>query len=217
MGISRRHGRKWSSLDAPHSQTYEPPSPAMFTHGDDNRHKLSKCMCHDVRTADKYYVTNLLVKQAVEHRRLFQAALQGEERSPSETELPKKRKRPLRKAPRPCNRVSPDLTDVTSTSTSPEDAEKHLTESAVSTLGSEKDDPASSQTGSGEMEAAEVTREETKGMKKLRVVLTPLGLKARLRPRRISPLNVRKVKALTKSKKVSNKVKKILEKRRRKI
>lgn len=38
-------------------------------------------MCHDVQTADRFYVTNLSAKQALEHRRLFEAALEGEDNS----------------------------------------------------------------------------------------------------------------------------------------
>lgn len=38
-------------------------------------------MCHDVQTADKFYVTSLSAKQALEHRRLFEAALEGEDNS----------------------------------------------------------------------------------------------------------------------------------------
>ncbi|KAK7172423.1 hypothetical protein R3I93_004682 [Phoxinus phoxinus] len=62
--------------------------------------------------------------------------------------------------------------DVTSSSTSPDDA---VPEPVVSTPGSNKDE--SSQQGSGEM-AAEVE------LKKLRVVQTPLGLMASLRLQR---------------------------------
>ncbi|CAM4574628.1 unnamed protein product [Leuciscus chuanchicus] len=73
---------------------------AKFTHAAEDRQKLAKFMCHDVRTVDKFYVTNLSVKQAVEHRRLFQAALQGQDRSPPQTaHTPQKRKRPMKRAP----------------------------------------------------------------------------------------------------------------------
>lgn len=52
-----------------------------FTHSNDDWVKLSKFMCHDTRTADKFYVANLTPpQQAMEHRRLFDAALEGAER-----------------------------------------------------------------------------------------------------------------------------------------
>ncbi|CAM4574820.1 unnamed protein product [Leuciscus chuanchicus] len=47
-----------------------------FTHSNNDRVKLSKFMCHDTWTADKFYVTNLTPQQAMEHRRLFDASLQ---------------------------------------------------------------------------------------------------------------------------------------------
>ncbi|KAK7172403.1 hypothetical protein R3I93_004662 [Phoxinus phoxinus] len=83
--------------------------------------------------------------------------------------------------------------DVTSSSTSPEDA---VPEPVVSTPGSNKDE-SSQQQGSGEMAAVE--------LKKLRVVLTPMGLKARLRPRRISPLQIKKIVSLSKTKEAAKK------------
>lgn len=46
---------------------------AKYTHGDEDRLKVTKFMCHDVKTADKFYAMNLTAKQAMEHRRLFEA------------------------------------------------------------------------------------------------------------------------------------------------
>lgn len=60
--------------------------------------KISKFMCHDIRTADKFYVTNLSAQQAMEQRRLFESALEGPERSPPRQPTPKKRKRPAEKS-----------------------------------------------------------------------------------------------------------------------
>ncbi|KAI2647945.1 PDZ domain-containing protein 4 [Labeo rohita] len=57
---------------------------AKFTHTSEDRLKISKFMCHDVRMADKFYVTNLSAQQATERRRLFEFALEGPERSPPE-------------------------------------------------------------------------------------------------------------------------------------
>lgn len=94
-------------------------------------------MCHDVRTADKYYVTNLTAKQAVEHRRLFEAALEGPERSPASKGVPKpttKRKRQVatKKGSHAKRKsVEPELT---SGSTSPEEMRVAFQESGVSSL-----------------------------------------------------------------------------------
>nr|XP_055062830.1 uncharacterized protein LOC129445857 [Misgurnus anguillicaudatus] len=56
---------------------------ARNTHSSSNRTKVAKFMCHDTFTADKFYAMNLSAKQAVEHRRLFEEALCGEEVSPA--------------------------------------------------------------------------------------------------------------------------------------
>ncbi|XP_073730820.1 uncharacterized protein [Misgurnus anguillicaudatus] len=56
---------------------------ARNTHSSSNRTKVAKFMCHDTSTADKFYAMNLSAKQAVEHRRLFEEALCGEEVSPA--------------------------------------------------------------------------------------------------------------------------------------
>lgn len=45
---------------------------AKYTHGDEDRMKVAKFMCHDMRNADKFYAMNLTEKQALEHRRLFE-------------------------------------------------------------------------------------------------------------------------------------------------
>ncbi|KAI7808200.1 hypothetical protein IRJ41_020067 [Triplophysa rosa] len=76
----------WKAMGLPGCPTFTDvrtsiASHANFTHAPENRLKLCKFMCHDVCTADTFYVTNLTAKQAVEHRRLFEAALEGLERS----------------------------------------------------------------------------------------------------------------------------------------
>ncbi|XP_039524694.1 cilia- and flagella-associated protein 251-like [Pimephales promelas] len=95
-----------------------------FTHSNDDRVKLSKFMCHDTRTADKFYMANLTPQQAMEHRRLFDTALEGEERcSPSKQPTSIKRKRPAKgKEPLKKKRRAPESSDeeMTSGSTTPE-------------------------------------------------------------------------------------------------
>ncbi|XP_016382922.1 uncharacterized protein LOC107719893 [Sinocyclocheilus rhinocerous] len=89
----------WKSMGLPGCPTFTDvrtsiASHAKFTHSSEDLMKISKFMCHDVRTADKFYVTNLSAQQAMEHRRLFESALEGPERSPPRQPTPKKRKRP---------------------------------------------------------------------------------------------------------------------------
>ncbi|ROL48099.1 hypothetical protein DPX16_2681 [Anabarilius grahami] len=55
---------------------------AKYTHGEDDRMKVAKFMCHDVRTADKFYAMNLMAEQVLEHRRLFEQVLEGADLSP---------------------------------------------------------------------------------------------------------------------------------------
>lgn len=106
---------------------------AKFTHASENRLKLSKFMCHDVRTADKYYVTNLTTKQAVEHRRLFEAALEGPERSPASKAV-QKRTRPVTAKDHPPKKRRSLEADLSSGSTTPEKLEMTFQESSVSSL-----------------------------------------------------------------------------------
>ncbi|KAI7811778.1 hypothetical protein IRJ41_018877 [Triplophysa rosa] len=54
---------------------------AKNSHGTDSRQKVAQFMCHDTSTADKFYAVNLNARQAVEHRRLFEEALEGVEAS----------------------------------------------------------------------------------------------------------------------------------------
>ncbi|XP_066515568.1 uncharacterized protein [Hoplias malabaricus] len=55
---------------------------ARSTLGVQERAKVSQFMCHDVSTADKFYVLNLNVEQAAERRKLFEAISQGPEVEP---------------------------------------------------------------------------------------------------------------------------------------
>ncbi|XP_039505456.1 uncharacterized protein LOC120461373 [Pimephales promelas] len=75
----------WKSMGLPGCPTFTDvrtsiASHIKFTHTNDDRVKLSKFMCNDTRTADKFYMANLTPQQAMEHRRLFDTALEGEER-----------------------------------------------------------------------------------------------------------------------------------------
>ncbi|CAM4574994.1 unnamed protein product [Leuciscus chuanchicus] len=74
----------WKSMGLPGNPNFTDlrtsiASHAKFTHSEGDRLKVSKFMCHDVQTADKFYVTNLSATQALEHRKLFEAALLGED------------------------------------------------------------------------------------------------------------------------------------------
>ncbi|XP_039550555.1 uncharacterized protein LOC120495189 [Pimephales promelas] len=119
----------WKSMGLPGCPTFTDvrtsiASHIKFTHSNDDRVKLSKFMCHDTRTADKFYVANLTPQQAMEHRRLFDTALEGEERgSPSKQPTSLKRKRPAKgKEPLKKKRRAPESSDedMTSGSTTPE-------------------------------------------------------------------------------------------------
>ncbi|KAK7172406.1 hypothetical protein R3I93_004665 [Phoxinus phoxinus] len=104
--------------------------------------KMAKLMCHDVQTADRFYVTNLSTKQDVEHRRLFEAALQGEDISTAGV----KRLRPGRKTDEPRKRVKASEEASGDTSGSPEmSPETSQDEEGLS----EGDAPGQSGEGSG--------------------------------------------------------------------
>lgn len=108
---------------------------AKFTHSSEDRMKISKFMCHDVSSADKFYVTNLSDQQAMEHRRLFESALEGPDRSPAKQPTPKKRKRPAEKS-KASKKRPPKSPEFTSGSTTPEKTEVCFQESGTSSPGS---------------------------------------------------------------------------------
>ncbi|XP_073711507.1 uncharacterized protein [Misgurnus anguillicaudatus] len=127
---------------------------ARNTHSKADREKVSKFMCHDTSTADRFYAMNLNVRQAVEHRRLFEGALVGEEVSPAkpaaEEEGQGKRKRKTkhgRGAPKRRRDESPPSSPPTS---SPEEESEAVPfqESGVSSL----DSPPSLEKYPGEKE-----------------------------------------------------------------
>ncbi|RXN15049.1 hypothetical protein ROHU_028371 [Labeo rohita] len=126
----------WKSMGLPGCPTFTDirtsiASHAKFTHSNEDRLKISKFMCHDVKTADKFYVTNLSAHQAMEHRRLFESALEGPERSPTKLATPIKRKRSTKK-PRSSKKPPPASSELTSGSTTPEETEVRYQESGTS-------------------------------------------------------------------------------------
>ncbi|KAK7157068.1 hypothetical protein R3I94_006967 [Phoxinus phoxinus] len=104
-------------------------------------------MCHDTRTADKFYVANLTPSQAMEHRRLFDAALEGPERG-SPSKEPSSGKRPLKaRAPK-----SPEE-ELSSGSTTPERTRLEYQESGTSSPESSDHEEEASEKGGSEGEA----------------------------------------------------------------
>lgn len=96
---------------------------AKNSHKPEEWYKISQFMCHDTSTADKFYAVNLNPKQAVEHRLLFEQALEGPESSPVKGEAipkPTKRKRPAATATkarkRPAKAPSPSSSSASETS-----------------------------------------------------------------------------------------------------
>lgn len=62
-------------------------------------------MCHDIQTTDKFGPTNLTAKQTMEHRKLFEKALEGPEITPSKPQTSYNQKHPATKAAQPRKRV----------------------------------------------------------------------------------------------------------------
>ncbi|XP_073731779.1 uncharacterized protein [Misgurnus anguillicaudatus] len=111
---------------------------ARNSHGADSRLKISKFMCHNTSTADKFYAVNLNCSQAMDHRRLFEAALEGPDISPDKV-VSKKRKAAdeapcssKHKRSSPCRSSSPG-------STTTDEEEPVYQESGVSFLDEDED------------------------------------------------------------------------------
>ncbi|XP_057204406.1 translation initiation factor IF-2-like [Triplophysa rosa] len=142
----------WVSMGLPGKPTFTDIRTSIATHaknshGTDSRQKVAQFMCHDTSTADKFYAVNLNARQAVEHRRLFEEALEGVEASPTRADdTLAARKRPIKRkgkmsglerskkqrAESPCFSLTPG-------STSSEEAETvPYQESGVSALESEE-------------------------------------------------------------------------------
>ncbi|XP_057184636.1 uncharacterized protein LOC130551100 [Triplophysa rosa] len=71
----------WAEMGLPRSPTFTDLRSAIATHARNNgsvedRTKMSRFMCHDTRTADKFYACNLSSKEAWEHRQLFEKVLE---------------------------------------------------------------------------------------------------------------------------------------------
>ncbi|XP_056589091.1 uncharacterized protein LOC130409250 [Triplophysa dalaica] len=203
----------WKTMGLPGCPTFTDirtsiASHAKFTHNPENRLKISKFMCHDVRTADKYYVTNLTAKQAVEHRRLFEAALEGPERSPASKGIPKpttKRKRQVATNKGSRAKRKSEEPELTSGSTSPEEMRVTFQESGVSSLeNSQGESEGAGSSDDGEAEKMnEATRDKTQGeeskqgresIRRPVVLLTPMrsALKKNLSVSQLSPIKVKK-------------------------
>ncbi|XP_073706247.1 extracellular calcium-sensing receptor-like [Garra rufa] len=90
------------------------------------------CFPCDLETADKFYVSNLSAQQAMEHRKLFESALEGPERSPPRQATPQKRKRPAGKT-RASKKPAPKSQELTCGSTTLEETDVHYQESGTST------------------------------------------------------------------------------------
>ncbi|KAL1249532.1 hypothetical protein QQF64_020537 [Cirrhinus molitorella] len=114
----------WASMGLPGTPTFTDVRTAIATHAKnthcpDDRHKVAQFMCHDTATADRFYALNLDAKQAAEHRRLFDAAVVGDETEEAEVSPEKattsKRKRttpqklPTASPPPPAHRPPPAL------------------------------------------------------------------------------------------------------------
>ncbi|XP_052002629.1 uncharacterized protein LOC127657771 isoform X2 [Xyrauchen texanus] len=201
----------WKAMGLPGSPNFTDirtsiASHAKFTHSEDNRMKIAKFMCHDVQTADRFYVTNLSVKQAVEHRMLFEAALKGEDDSTAGV----KRVRPGRKTDKPRKRLKASEEASGDTSGSPEMSPE--TSQGKEGL-SEGDAPGQSGEGSATSRQEGLPVPSPKNT--TTVVISPLqSIRNKLRPRRISPINVEKVKKMAQLKNVNEKVRRAIRKRR---
>ncbi|XP_051741200.1 uncharacterized protein LOC127507812 [Ctenopharyngodon idella] len=100
----------WKEMKLPGCPTFTDlrtsiASHAKYTRGEEDRMKVAKFMCHDVRTADKFYAMNLTAKQAMEHRRLFEGALEGPDLSPIKPTTPAPSSSSRRKTSTPRRRI----------------------------------------------------------------------------------------------------------------
>ncbi|CAM4574225.1 unnamed protein product [Leuciscus chuanchicus] len=225
----------WKSMGLPGCPTFTDvrtsiASHIKFTHNNDDRVKLSKFMCHDTRTADKFYVANLTPQQAMELRRLFDAALEGAERGSPSME-PTSGKRPAKgKGKQPLKRRAPESPDeeLTSGSTTPEGTRMELQESGASSPESSEhgEEEASEKGSQDEQEPQEPStppRKYPARRGKATVLLTPLkslGSSQKL----VSPLKVKKaifsassttLVGINRRKKAAEKVKAAMNRRRK--
>ncbi|KAA0701564.1 hypothetical protein E1301_Tti023204 [Triplophysa tibetana] len=127
----------------------------------EDRLKLSHFMCHDTRTADKFYACNLNTKEAWEHRQLFEKVLEGPD-VPDEP-IGKVGKRPCKR--KRCENASP----LDSQTTSEDEAEPVYQESGVSSVESEEN--------SSDGDPSEARPSVAKPLRQTAIVLTPLKIR----------------------------------------
>ncbi|XP_034149987.1 uncharacterized protein LOC109615425 isoform X2 [Esox lucius] len=101
-------------------------------------------MCHDTRTADRFYAISLNPTQAMEVRSLFQAALEGEDQVPVSQRHPSTSKPSER-----CKGKAAEDESLSEGSTSSEATKVQYQESGTSSPGSESE--SSSSSGVGQM------------------------------------------------------------------
>ncbi|CAM4574692.1 unnamed protein product [Leuciscus chuanchicus] len=191
----------WKSMGLPGNPNFTDlrtsiASHAKFTHSEGDRLKVSKFMCHDVQTADKFYVTNLSATQALEHRKLFEAALLGEDNTVAGVK--RRRHGPEEETHRKRAKTtgsSEETSSDTTADTSPETSQGEE-EVAGSAQGQKKTSPVVL-------------------LKKPVVVVTPIKSSSKkrvLRPRRISPIKVSHLNKMNKQKAAKARVKKAIRK-----
>ncbi|KAI7789394.1 hypothetical protein IRJ41_023930, partial [Triplophysa rosa] len=146
----------------PKSPTFTDLRSAIATHARNNgtvedRSKMSRFMCHDTRTADKFYACNLNTKEAWEHRQLFEKVLEG-------SDVPDQPVRKVGKRPCKRKRCDVDASPLTSQSTSEDEAEPVYKESGVSSVESDEN--------SSEAEPSVI-----QPMRQATIILTPLKMR----------------------------------------
>nr|XP_055049616.1 uncharacterized protein LOC129435188 [Misgurnus anguillicaudatus] len=138
----------WVSMGLPGKPNFTDLRTSIATHAKnshsvDNRRKVAQSMCHDTSTANKYYAMNLNSRQAVEHRRLFEQALLGEEASPEKEQgVKRKAKSQHCRSGKRAGAKEASPSESTSSSSSKEEEKVPFQESGVSTL----DSPSSLET-----------------------------------------------------------------------
>ncbi|XP_065114058.1 uncharacterized protein [Paramisgurnus dabryanus] len=216
----------WADMGLPGSPTFTDLRSAIATHArnaadTESRTKMARFMCHDTRTADKFYACNLTAKQAWEHRTLFETALEGPDATP-EKNTESRPKKASRK--RPAAAVQPDSESMSSATTTEDEDEPVFQESGVSAL--ESDESNSEDHRAGPSAIAQC--------RKLTVTLTPLKRNPHKRsiqkvmkspssakstpgkPKRPKVQKVFTPQAIAKAKVAQKKVKKMLKKRSQK-
>ncbi|XP_077091694.1 uncharacterized protein LOC143744159 [Siphateles boraxobius] len=126
----------WAGLDLPGAPTFTDVRTSIATHAKNthspgDRQKVSRFMCHDTSTADRFYALNLDAKQAAEQRRLFEAAVEGEDAPPGTPERPatsSRRKVAKRTRKRPPPAASPQKTEEGDDPTEEDPTEEDPTE-----------------------------------------------------------------------------------------